>query len=163
MKLLETVRTAVRWLCLALLALLIVTPIVQVVMRGVFTLPFSGAEELARYFLVCLTFVGASWVTRTGGQIRMEELQAVLPPRLRWLLQMAIELSGVAVFVVFLVASVVTILNNLDNETATLQMPFWLFMAPLAVGSLLMIVETFVKFLATFTRGRADAKQTTLS
>ena len=160
---LDAVRTAVRWSCLALLAALVLTPILQVVMRGVFTLPFSGAEELARYFLVCLTFIGASWVTQRGGQIRMEEFQAMLPSRPRWLLQMVIEISGVLVFAVFCVASLATIADNLDNQTATLEMPFWLFMGPLAVGSALLAVETAMTFGQTWRRGRPDQKQTTLS
>ena len=44
-------------------------------MRGIFNVPMSGAEELARYFLITLTFIAASYVTREGGQIRMEEFQ----------------------------------------------------------------------------------------
>src|SRR3954452_15715063 len=105
-------RRLVRWLCLALLAGLIVTPLAQVIMRGVFNVPMSGAEELARYFLICLTFLAASYVTEQGGQIRMEEFQGILPPRPRWFLQMAIELAGVAMFGVMFVAGVVTIAGN---------------------------------------------------
>ena len=41
-------------------------------MRGVFNVPLAGAEELAKYFLICLTFLAASYVTAEGGQIRME-------------------------------------------------------------------------------------------
>ena len=54
----------------------------------------SGAEELARYFLICLSFIGASYVTHEGGQIRMEEFQVLIPPMPRWLLQMGIELAA---------------------------------------------------------------------
>jgi TRAP-type C4-dicarboxylate transport system permease small subunit len=54
---------------------------------------------------------------------------------------------------IFFVASVVTIANNLRNQTPTLEMPFWLFMAPLAVGSLLLVIETFAMFIHTFRRG----------
>ena len=84
MPLLDGVRTLLRWVCLALLFLLIATPLAQIVMRSVFNVPMSGAEELARYFLITLTFVAASYVTAEGGQIRMEELQGLVPPRPRW-------------------------------------------------------------------------------
>jgi TRAP-type C4-dicarboxylate transport system permease small subunit len=161
--LLSLVRKAVRAIGLLLLAALIGTPLLQIVMRGIFNVPMSGAEELARYFLICLSFIGASYVTREGGQIRMEEFQALIPPTPRWLLQMAIELTAVVLFSVFLVASVVTILNNLRNQTATLEMPFWLFMGPLAVGSLLLIIESGAMFIHTFRRGRPEAKQTVLT
>jgi TRAP-type C4-dicarboxylate transport system permease small subunit len=161
--LLSLIRKAVRFICLLLLAALIVTPLLQIVMRGIFNVPMSGAEELARYFLICLSFIGASYVTREGGQIRMEEFQVLIPPTPRWLLQMVIELSAVVIFALFFVASVVTISNNLRNQTATLEMPFWLFMGPLAIGSLLLIVESAALFIHTLRRGRPEAKQTVLS
>ena len=74
--LLSMVRAAVRVISFVLLALLVLTPLAQVAMRGIFNVPMSGAEELARYFLISLTFIAASYVTEQGGQIRMEEFQA---------------------------------------------------------------------------------------
>jgi TRAP-type C4-dicarboxylate transport system permease small subunit len=156
-------RRAVRWLSVALLVLLLATPLAQVVMRGVFNVPMSGAEELARYFLICLTFIAAAYVTQQGGQIRMEEFQVLLPARLRWMLQLGIELAGVAMFALLCVAGVVTIGNNLKNQTATLEMPFWLFMGPLVVGSLLLVVETLAMFVHTLQRHRPEDKKTVLS
>jgi TRAP-type C4-dicarboxylate transport system permease small subunit len=161
--LLSFIRMAVRVICLVLLAALIVTPLLQIVMRGIFNVPMAGAEELTRYFLICMSFIGASYVTREGGQIRMEEFQALVPPMPRWLLQLTIELSAILLFAVFFVASVVTISNNMKNQTPTLEMPFWLFMAPLALGSFLLIIESAAQFMHTFRRGRPEAKQTVLT
>ena len=163
MKFLNGMRAAVRWMCLALLAALIMTPLAQIVMRGIFNVPMAGAEELARYFLITLTFIGGSYVTQQGGQIRMEEMQAVIPPYPRWLLQLGIELSGMAMFGVMLAAGGITIANNLSNQTATLEMPFWLFMAPLVVGSLLLVIETAAMFMHTWKRRRPEDKQTVLT
>jgi TRAP-type C4-dicarboxylate transport system permease small subunit len=162
-KALSAVRKAVRWTSLALLAALVITPLAQVTMRGIFNLPMQGAEELARYFLICLTFLAASYVSEQGGQIRMEEFQALLPPKPRWLLQLLIELAGVAVWGVLLVSSVVTIARNLNSETAVLQIPFLLFMAPLTVGALLLGIETLAMLVHTWRRRRPEAKQTVLT
>ena len=161
--LLAGVRTLVRWLSLALLAALIITPLAQIVMRGIFNVPMSGAEELARYFLITMTFVAASYVTREGGQIRMEEFQGAIPPHPRWWLQLFIELCGIAMFGVLCVAAFITIRNNLSNQTATLEMPFWLFMAPLVVGAALLVVETFMTLVHTWRRKRPEDKQTVLT
>ena len=163
MAILEGVRTFVRWLSLALLALLILTPLTQILMRGVFNVPMSGAEELARYFLITLTFVASSYVTLEGGQIRMEEFQGLVPPRPRWLLQLGIELSGIALFGLMCVAGAITIANNLSNKTATLEMPFWLFMAPLVVGSGLLVFETAFTLVHTWRRKRPEDKHTVLT
>jgi len=163
MRLLAGLRKLVRWMSLALLALLVATPLAQIVMRGVFNVPMAGAEELARYFLIAMTFLAASYVTEQGGQIRMEEFQGLLPPRARWFLQLAIEAAGVAMFGVLCVAGVITILKNLTNQTATLEMPFWLFMGPLAVGALLLVVETLATLVHTWRRKRPEDKHTVLS
>jgi TRAP-type C4-dicarboxylate transport system permease small subunit len=159
----DLLRKAVRRVSLLLLAALIVTPLAQITMRGVFNVPLAGAEELAKYFLICLTFLAAAWVTQAGGQIRMEEFQFLLPPRPRWILQLAIEVSGIAVFGVLFVASVVTVTRNLNSVTPVLEIPFWLFFAPLVLGSLLLIVETLAMLVHTWRARRPEAKQTVLS
>ena len=159
----ELLRKAVRRASFVLLAALVLTPLAQITMRGVFNVPLAGAEELAKYFLICLTFVAAPYVTREGGQIRMEEFQFLLPPKPRWILQLAIEISGVAVFGVLFVASVVTVTRNLNSVTPVLEIPFWLFFAPLVVGSLLLVVETLAMFVHTWRARRPEAKQTVLT
>jgi len=163
MALLSHIRTAVRWISFVLLAALVITPLAQITMRGIFNVPMAGAEELARYFLICLTFIAASYVTEQGGQIRMEEFQGLIPPRPRWLLQLLIELSGAVFFAVLFVAAVVTIRNNLQNQTAVMELPFWLFMGPLAIGSLLLVVETLAMLVHTWRRRRPEEKQTVLT
>ena len=154
---------ALRAIACLLLLLLVVTPFAQIIMRGVFNVPMSGAEEMARYMLICLCFMAGALVTIDGGQIRMEEVQALLPERPRWLLQLLIELSAIAVFGFLAYAAFVTIANNMNNQTATLEMPFWLFMAPLAIGSTLLCLATALLFHHTWRRGRPEDKQTTLT
>jgi len=86
-----------------------------------------------------------------------------VPPRPRWYLQLGIELAGVAMFAVLLVAGVTTILKNLSNQTATLEMPFWLFMGPLALGALLLVIETLATLVHTWRRKRPEEKHTVLT
>ena len=157
------IRTTVRWISLALLAALVITPLAQITMRGIFNVPMAGAEELARYFLICLSFIAASYVTEQGGQIRMEEFQALIPPKPRWVLQLLIEVSGAVFFAVLFAAAVVTIRNNLQNQTAVMELPFWLFMGPLAIGSLLLVIETLMMLVHTWQRRRPEEKRTVLT
>ena len=78
MKLLLGMRALVRWVSLALLALLVITPLAQIVMRGIFNVPMAGAEELARYFLIAMTFLAASYVTVAGVSNRTTGAGAVV-------------------------------------------------------------------------------------
>lgn len=149
--------------CLLLLAALIFTPSLQIVLRGIFNVPLSGAEELTRYFLIALTLLGAAQVSHEGGQIRMQEFQAMLPARLRFAVQIVIEVAAAGMFGLMAVASVVSIRHNLSNQTATLEMPYWLFMAPLTVGMTLLTLESLAQLHRTWRQGHADDKQTTLA
>ena len=53
-------------------------------------------------------------------------------------LQMFIYLCSVLMFDLITAASVVSIGQNLNNQTATLEMSYWLFMAPLTLGMALL-------------------------
>jgi TRAP-type C4-dicarboxylate transport system permease small subunit len=162
-RLLGGVRAVLRAISFVLLALLIATPLAQIVMRSVFNVPMSGAEELTRYFLICAVFLAAPLVTFDGAQIGMEEFQALIPSRPRWWLQLGIEVAGIVFFGFVAVAAAVTIKNNLRNQTATLEMPFWLFMAPLVVGMALLAVETMARLSHTWQRKRPEEKHTVLT
>ena len=162
-RLLGGVRAVLRAISFVLLALLIATPLAQIVMRSVFNVPMSGAEELTRYFLICAVFLAAPLVTIDGAQIGMEEFQALIPARPRWWLQLFIEVAGIVFFGFVALAAAVTIKNNLRNQTATLEMPFWLFMAPLALGMALLAVETAARLAHTWRRKRPEDKHTVLT
>jgi TRAP-type C4-dicarboxylate transport system permease small subunit len=93
----------------------------------------------------------------------MEEFQALLPERIRFALQLVIDGAGVIVFAYVAYAAFVTTLNNMSNQTATLEMPFWLFMAPLSLGMVLLAAATLAQLWRIWRRGHSDEKQTTLT
>jgi TRAP-type C4-dicarboxylate transport system permease small subunit len=146
-----------------MLAGLILTPFAQIVLRGAFNVPMAGAEEMARYMLICLTFLAAALVTLDGGQIRMEEFQAMLPERPRWMLQLLIEIAGVLFFAFLAAAGAITIARNINSRTAVMEVPFLLFMGPLALGAALLAFASLRQLRTTWSRGRPDDKQTTLT
>jgi hypothetical protein len=78
-------------------------------------------------------------------------------------LQMFIDLCSVLMFDLITAASVVSIGQNLNNQTATLEMPHWLFMAPLTLGMALLTLEHALQLRCTLRQGRANDKQTTLA
>jgi hypothetical protein len=44
-----------------------------------------------------------------------------------------------------------------------MELPFWLFMGPLAIGSLLLVVETLAMLMHTWRRRRPEEKHTVLT
>ncbi len=126
------------------LLVLVALPNLQVVMRGVFDVPLIGAEELARYLLIVVTFIAVPLAAAEGGHIRMEEFQIRLPEKTRHIVRVVIAASGVAAFSVATAAAVVTLLNNLENTTPTLSIPFYIFVLPVVVGAGAFAVESVI-------------------
>jgi TRAP-type C4-dicarboxylate transport system permease small subunit len=75
-----------RWLLIALLGAMACIVFVNVALRYLTNESIVWAEEVARYLMVWLTFLGAGLVLRFGGHIAIENVHDVLPGRAgRWL------------------------------------------------------------------------------
>ncbi|THK33625.1 TRAP transporter small permease [Ensifer sp. MPMI2T] len=131
MRLPERVLTIV---VVAVMAGLVIVPTAQVIMRGVFRLPFIGAEELTRFLLICLVFLAYPLVTGHGENIVMGELKAAMSKRVRAVVNVAISISAIAVTGFIGWVTVVNITRNLSNATPTLGIPFWLFLGATLFG-----------------------------
>jgi len=126
-----------RWLgVVAMLALfsLVVLPALQVVLRGVFNNPITGLEESTRWGLIILVFVASPLLISANEHIRLAEFVDLLPRRVRVLLERIILLvSGLSLAIVAL-AGGLSIWRNFGTRTPILDIPFWLFAAPMLVG-----------------------------
>lgn len=131
MRLPERVLTTV---VVIVMAGLVLVPTAQVVMRGVFTLPFIGAEELTRFLLICLVFLAYPLVVEHGENIVMGEFKAMMPKRLRAVVNVTISLAaiGITLFIAWVTAT--NISKNLANATPTLGIPFWIFLGATLFG-----------------------------
>jgi TRAP-type C4-dicarboxylate transport system permease small subunit len=123
---------------------LVLVPISQVVMRGVFTLPFIGAEELTRFLLICLVFLAYPLVVEHGENIVMGELKAAMPRPVRSAINLAISGSGIALCGFFAYVTAANISKNLMNATPTLGIPFVIFLGATLFG---FTVATIVHLL----------------
>jgi TRAP-type C4-dicarboxylate transport system permease small subunit len=113
---------------------LVLVPTAQVIMRGVFVLPFIGAEEFTRFLLICLIFCAYPLVVQNGENIVMGEFKAALPTRLRGIVNWTISITAIGAtgFIAYVTAT--NISKNLTNATPTLGIPFWIFLGATLFG-----------------------------
>lgn len=116
---------------------LVVLPTTQVVMRGVFTMPIVGLEEVTRYLLIFLTFICVPLVVADGGQIRMEEFLALTPAGARRRARAAIALLSCGTMLMLVWSIHRSVEANVGSHTPTVGIPFWIFMLPALLGLLL--------------------------
>jgi TRAP-type C4-dicarboxylate transport system permease small subunit len=118
----------------AALIMLVALPSLQVILRDFFNAPLIGLEEATRWGLIILVFLAAPLLLSTNEQIRLSEFIDYLPRRVRLMLERVILLlSGLSVAVIAY-AGVLSVMRNMSTRTSTLDIPFWLFAAPMLIG-----------------------------
>ena len=149
---LEPLRWVFRWGSLAMLVAMVALPFIQVMAREVFASPIVGAEELARFMLICTVFIALPYVVSAGASIRMEEFLGFLPAELVRGVQLLIAATAVVAFAVAAFSSLVAIRANLDNATPTLGIPYWIFLGAAFTGLTMTTVECAVQFMKAVRR-----------
>ncbi|MFC0557623.1 TRAP transporter small permease [Halalkalibacter alkalisediminis] len=91
-KVIQSMNMTVNYLLILILIVLIVAVFCQVLFRFVLNQPLAWTEELSRYSLVWITFLGAAHAMATRSHIGMEAIVAKSPMALRRVL---IVISGI--------------------------------------------------------------------
>lgn len=131
----------------------------NVVARYGFNESFAWAEELTRYAIVWMVFIGGSVAARKGIHIGVDLLARALAgrPQQRYLIA-AVNLLCVAfgVFLVVFGGSLVAQAQQFGQVTPALQVPLWTVQLAIPVGGALMTLRFAQRLHADWT-GHADA------
>ncbi len=132
-----------KFLACALISLITAAVFGGVVMRYVFNAPLEWQEELPKFAMVWMTFLGAVFVYRQRHHIVLDMLPRALPPRLAALLQLLITMVSATVLLVFLTYGLAAAESAKGQRIILLESLslFWVYLAvPLGSGLLLLAV-----------------------
>ena len=137
-------------LCLAVMGIVL---FVQIVMRTFFSAPLKWAEELARYLQIWITFLGIGYGIRRGSHIGMTLLKDRLPPVLKALCGLIVDVAGFLSFIVLFRTSLQFLAHQNVVSTA-MELPMQLVYLVIPVGAVIymaydmgMIVSDIRKIL----------------
>lgn len=123
------------------LALMGIVVVMEVIFRYVIKAPLAWNEELARYLMIWLTFIGGNVGIRRGTHVGAEGLKAFVSPRARkW-----VVLASNSIIMIFLVLLLkygwLHALSVWPQLSAMMRISmFWVYIA-IPLGALLMIVQ----------------------
>ena len=129
---------------------------VQVFFRYVLNQSLFWSEELARFLLVWLTFLGASVAYYRKANPGVDVLYARMGPSLRRAATLLIHLVSIGLFAVMLVygwrfAHFVRL-----QISPALNLPKWIVMSVVPASGSILLVHGIAFFLEELTRGRRD-------
>lgn len=130
------------WVVVIMLSVMCVTVFMQVIFRYVLHASLSWSEELARYLMVWLTFLGAALGVRYKSLIGMEVLVKALPKLMkRGVLELVTLFQLVFLAVVLVYSIKMTMMVHAQVSAAMLIPMSWAYVA-LPVGLSMMILNT---------------------
>ena len=132
-----------RWIVIAILAAMASMVFANVALRFLTDRSIVWVEEVSRYLMIWLTFLGAGLVLRYGGHIGIDTLQERFPgfaPRIR----IAIFVVMLAFFGVMLWLGVRYAAFTWGQTTPVLQIPIGAVYLAMPIGFALMIVHALL-------------------
>lgn len=124
-----------------LLAVMVVTTFLQVFFRYVIFHSLPWSEELSRYALVWLTFIGASYGIKRGIHVAVTALTQALPARAQQFLWQLTCLLITLLGIVLIVYGLKLAQINLGQLSPSLHIPIGLAYLALPAGGFLMIIH----------------------
>lgn len=130
-----------RWAVIVLLAVMAVLVFANVVSRYVFNHSFIWVEEVTRYMMIWVGFLGSGLVLRYGAHIAVEALQDVLPTRAAQAMRVLVVVILAATFIALTWLGIQYVRFAWDQETPVFNWNFGVVYLAVPVGSLLMLVH----------------------
>lgn len=136
--------------CAVSLLLTTIVLFVNVVLRYVFSASTSWAEELIRYLMIWITFIGGSVCVRKGAHIRMDFVLTILPKGVGHLLTRLVYLIAAGFCVALFVYSLqlVQFTVELEQTSPAMGVPMWIPYLAMPLGSALMVLRFVVAAFA---------------
>jgi TRAP-type transport system small permease protein len=145
-----------RWALILLLAAMSVIIFVNVALRYLTDASLEWAEEVARYLMIWLTFLGAGPVLRYGGHIAVENLQDALPRAGGIALRVLVAALLFGFFGFMAWYGWLYMERTMFQMTPVTQIPFAYVYSAMPIGGVLLVVH-FVLILRGYLLERSFA------
>ena len=142
-----------------LVAVMTAVIILQVIYRFILKASLPWSEELARYIMVWVTFIGASIGVKWGSHIGVEALVIALPKNA----QIFVKYLGIILAIIFCIVVFSASLGILHNQivrrqvSPAMRIPMWWAYAAIPTGTFLMTVR-FIQALFKYKALNAETK-----
>jgi TRAP-type C4-dicarboxylate transport system permease small subunit len=140
-----------------LLGVMTVVTFIQIICRVFFSALF-WTEEVARYALVWITFIGAGCVHKRAGHISITILQDLLPGKARKVFQILTQLLCIIVFLtaIYYGFSYMQLMGT--QLSAALRIPMRYMYAIIPVGCIIMMMHSTALITKKKTKREAETK-----
>ncbi|MFF0830803.1 TRAP transporter small permease [Brevibacillus sp. NPDC003359] len=138
--LVSKINSILRFFIIALLAIMVIAVFLQVLFRFLLDQPLAWTEEVARYLLIWITFLGSAYAMSIKAHIGTEYIQKYLSPRMNKLVLVIAALCSLIFFLVMVQQGYVLSARSMTQTSPTLLVPMgYVYMVIPISGALLIM------------------------
>lgn len=130
----------------------------NVVARYVFNWGVPWAEELVRYEIIWMVFIGGSVAARKGIHIGIDILATFSPPKIRTVIHLIINAISLlfCVFLTVMGIDLITQAKMFGQVAPALQVPIWIVQMAVPIGGALMALRFLQRLISVWQNGVTD-------
>lgn len=131
------------WACV-LLTLTMLGVVVEIIMRAFADHPISWMVEITEYCLLWITFLGAAWLLKKEGHVKMDLILNKLNPKFQTLLNISTSMIGIIVWLVITWFSAMVTWNYFETGgtfATERHLLKWPVFAIIPIGSFLLLTQ----------------------
>lgn len=140
------------WFLVSAFITLIILVFSQVLFRYVINYSIVWTEELARYILIWIAWISASYAIREKQHIRIETIKKLLPVKGRIVVEVIVLVLW-SVFSTFLAVEGMKIVLNIQaggQGSPIMGIPMWIIYLVLPITGILMVIRILQQFFFVF-------------
>lgn len=129
----------------------------EVILRYIFSHSLIFTEELSRYLMVWIVFLGSALAIRDGSHIRISILVSRLSPRLQHLTQLTAYGLTLIFLTVITIEGLKILPRQLYQMCITINISLFYFYLAIPVGSILMVIFLLPSIQSVFSTKKQKA------
>lgn len=146
-KLLDILAILEGYFCIAAFACMVLVNIVEIAARNIFSISFSGIQEITILLGCWMVFIGAARIFSKGSLLNVDFLISKFKGLTRQYLDIALNFMIVFVLLVFLKYGFEMMVIQSKRTTEALHLPASWFVIALLVSSILMLLVIVLKVM----------------
>jgi len=137
------------YLCVAMLIIMSIVVFVQVIFRFVLKSSLPWSEELCRYLLVYVSFLGGAYGVKTGAHLGVEAVTLMMPKKMRKVVEIIVLLLGMALCGILLKLGIDIVAKQFQRMqySPAMRIPMAYAYMAIPIGMVFFIIRYILKLV----------------
>jgi len=152
-RVLQIINTAMKHLLNLIMVVLVVSTFMQVVFRFVIKNPLAWTEELSRYCLIWLTFLGAAYAMSKKAHIMVEFFINLFPPVGRKIIISLAAIINLVFFYILIFYGLQLVQSSMSQLSPVLRIPMGVIYLAIPIGGFFLAVNLIPNLIRDIRKG----------